>query len=290
MLDSEEYYHTYKEWLDFKDELIYSNRFFPKSNMRAKIKKLIVKCEDYIDEGNIFFRAREYTLNSVHEMSDLIAEEKRVKDIKNTMLRSLILAANKDDIWSIHIKDPISRSLIEKMEKTSEWGYSKDESGMPNREKAGLNRASPKYISYLYLANDVNTSLAEARAQIRQEFSVAQYKIIEPLRIVNFLKSIKLHKNTEEKSKEIILYNSIRQAFSAPSSTDEKDYIVSQYIAEYIKKLGFQGIAFGSSRRKGGINYTLFNDDACEFIKSELYIVKNIEITSEKFFPPRKNI
>lgn len=288
MSNREKYCHAYKEWLGFKEELIYSNRFFLESNMPAKIEKLIAKCEDYIAEGEILFRAREYTLNYTQKTPDLITEKEEIENSRNMMLEQLISAANKDDIWSLHMKDPMSLSLIEEMKKTSEWGYSQKDSGMPNREKAGLNRASPKYIAYLYLANDVNTSLAETRAQIRQKFSVAQYKITKPLRIVNFLKNPKYDETTKEE--EFVLYNSICQAFSAPSITDEKDYIISQYIAENIKKMKFQGIAFGSSRRKGGINYTLFNDDACEFIKSELYIVKNIEITSEKIFPPKKSV
>jgi hypothetical protein len=288
MSDYKEYYDTYKEWLDFQDDLIYSNRFFPKLDTLNKIKKLIVKCDDYIDEGEILFRAREYVINfSLNELG-LVTKEKMCEKLEKMMLRLLISTVNKEHIWSLYMKEPETISLLKKKEKTSEWGYSKEESGKPNREKAGLNRASPKYISYLYLASDVNTSLAEARAQTKQKFSVAQYKITKPLHIVNFTKFPEISKDKKDLERSFALYNNICQAFSAPSSSNEKDYIMSQYIAEYIKKLGFAGLSFDSSRRDGGINYTLFNDDACEFIKSELYVVKNIEIESERIFPTRK--
>jgi hypothetical protein len=49
--------------------------------------------------------------------------------------------------------------------------------------------------------------------------------------------------------------------------------------------LGFDGIAYGSSRNNDGTNYSLFNDDVCKFIRSEIYSVKGIEIKSKKVLP-----
>jgi len=76
------------------------------------------------------------------------------------------------------------------------------------------------------------------------------------------------------------------QAFSTPAHSTDKDYIMSQYIAEFIKASGYDGIVFNSSRNKRGTNYTLFDDSVCNFICSEIHKVDNISITSAKLLPP----
>jgi hypothetical protein len=191
------------------------------------------------------------------------------------------------------MKDKTSKSdmpnFLSKMynekESSSTWGYSKDESGMPPHEKAGLNRASPRYISYFYLAFDINTALAETKAVPKQIFSVAKYKTIKALKIVDLCKTDERFKEEDLTAEEWSLCLNICRAFSSPSLRNEKDYLISQYIAELIKTLGFEGIAFRSSRNRDGVNLTLFEDSACEFLGSELHEVTEIKVESKRLLP-----
>ena len=47
------------------------------------------------------------------------------------------------------------------------------------------------------------------------------------------------------------------------------DYLPTQYIADYIKGLGFDGLCYNSTLNKGGINYAIFNpgDFTCKSVR-----------------------
>ena len=91
--------------------------------------------------------------------------------------------------------------------------------------------------------------------------------------------------NEDFGSDNFFIYMNMNKAFSMPVYSDDKDYILSQYMAEYIKSLGYAGVVFSSSRNKSGFNYTLFDDTHCKFICSEIHKVENIMIESNSVFP-----
>ena len=280
---------SYQKWNAFENELIYSNRYFPNVDIFDDIKGIILRRKDTIVKGRTLFRAREYDLGNVYSINELdessyiIGED--CSKISKKLLYSVIIKAADTKFLPELMKNPVYAGIINEREEKSEWGFSKEESGKPDREKSLSNRANPKYISYLYLASDIDTALAETRAQIEQLFSVAQYETTKDLKIINLTHSFVEDKEIEEDFEIFTFYLNVHRAFSAPVYSNEKDYIVSQYIAEYIKKLGFEGIVFDSSRKKGGINYTLFDDAACKFLRSELHSVENIQIESKRQLP-----
>ena len=52
----------------------------------------------------------------------------------------------------------------------------------------------------------------------------------------------------------------------------------TQYIAEEIKNMGFDGLRFRSSLNKNGFNVVLFNPDDCVAVSSDLVEVKGIDL------------
>jgi hypothetical protein len=68
----------------------------------------------------------------------------------------------------------------------------------------------------------------------------------------------------------------IMDDFSKPSNADLKDYIPIQYIAEFVKPLGFDGIKFNSSLHWIGKNVTIFSYEKCSPIGSKLYKINDI--------------
>lgn len=290
--DYNDYYMNHnKKWINFKNELLYSNRFFTKSEISSEIlneiKNYAQRNAVTIDPGKILFRSREYEVNKAICAQDDF--NSMTEEQKQEIFVNMIISHAGTKTFNIIAKHPLIAKSLQEKSKSMEWGYSKKESGKPSSEKAGLNRASPRYISYLYLANDVNTALAETRAQIGQAFSIAKYLITKPLTITNlsfskFRRTHNYHKNTVD-VKDFILISNLHQAFSAPSISNEKDYILSQYIAEFIKNIGLDGIAYDSSRYNGGTNYALFNDSSCKFICSEIHAVKDIKIVSKRLLP-----
>ena len=142
-------------------------------------------------------------------------------------------------------------------------------------EKSVEGRANPRFISYLYVAREKYTAVAECKPYMGEKISIATYKVKIPLDIFD----ISTRRNCwEDATYADILNNFLSMKFSSPLRDGSKDYIATQYIAEYIKKLGFDGVCFSSSLHKGGKNITLYSDKKVEFEKSEVYEVKDIII------------
>jgi hypothetical protein len=66
-------------------------------------------------------------------------------------------------------------------------------------------------------------------------------------------------------------------SFALPvDNEDEIEYLPTQYLAEYIKKSGFDGIKYDSSLSEGGINVALFDQTKAEAISSRVYQVQSV--------------
>ena len=78
------------------------------------------------------------------------------------------------------------------------------------RGKGG--RANPKNISYLYIAEDLKTTMMEVRHNLTQKESVATIKILKPLRLFDFC-----YVDSEEKAGKSLDLSIISTAFSAPN-------------------------------------------------------------------------
>ena len=271
-------------WHDFENELIYRNRFFPKTDsLLCMIKELTPILESSFEEGFDWYRAREFNVNKYNPNDYDFLSEDEWENENNKFLDTLLFynaSMNSDNL------NTILKSKYEESTRSSVWGYSKKDSGIPPRDYAGVNRASPRYISYLYLADNIDTALAEVRAQVGQPISVAKYRLLKTLKIVDLCR---IHEVFNDKSSytELFLCIQINKAFSSPAISSDKDYLVSQYIAEFIKTLGYDGIAFDSARNFGGINLTLFDDSKCDFLGSEVHEVTSIKIKSKRILPPK---
>lgn len=140
----------------------------------------------------------------------------------------------------------------------------------PSPEIAKTGRANPEKISYLYLSQDIETSIKEIRPTIKSRISVATIEILKDFKLFDISE---LNQNIKE-------FEALNFGFSLPVS-NEIDYIPTQYISELLKNIGFDGIQFNSSLNKNKKNITLFNYENnvnIQFIKSELYFINDINI------------
>lgn len=164
------------------------------------------------------------------------------------------------------------------------------EMGKPPVDKSTAGRANPKGISYLYVSNDEETTLYETRASLYDYVTIAEFKINEDINVLNLRDTSKIspflldedfigeylnHKNYLSKL-EKELSKPIRRQDS------ELDYLPTQYLCEFIKSIGFDGVEFRSSLNPQGYNVAIFNDRAFECIKTTLHEVTSIKFTSEK--------
>ena len=126
------------------------------------------------------------------------------------------------------------------------FGYGKEDSFVPPPEVTRDLRANYRYIPYLYCANHPYTALIEVRPRLGANVSLATINVNEDLTLLDFtLKEIP-KRITDAK---LNLFADLSMLFSKPVASDDDvlDYIPTQYVAEFAKNLGYDGIVFRSS-------------------------------------------
>lgn len=153
----------------------------------------------------------------------------------------------------------------------------------PQKDRSREGRANPKGITYLYLATNRDTALAEVRPWVGSLVSVGQFKMLREVRLVNCTTDGKGHRvyvgrEPSPSEREESVWTDIDRAFAEPlnPSDDFADYVPTQIIAELFKANAFDGVAYRSSLGPGH-NVTLFDPDAAELINCFLFEVKGLK-------------
>lgn len=296
------FYKTYKQWEDFEKEIKYNNRYFPKSELLDEIRRVqdYAVCE--IKKGDIFYRARRYNVpyEYCREESEQIAHfmMKHYPDLEKT--DSLLNVSNTSDMFALLTALSLSevdiQPLLDELKKIigkdkQFWGYSKEESDAPPKDKTLAGRANPRNISYLYVAEDIKTAMMEVRPNVSQDVSIATVKISKSLRLFDFC-----YVDPEDEMGKSFALSIISSRFSAPNFGGEDNYYATQYLCEFIKELGFDGIRFYSSLSEGGKNIVLFDtnrhmDTDCknyEIIESKVYSVTKLDLDYQLTWPAKQ--
>lgn len=160
----------------------------------------------------------------------------------------------------------------------------------PLQDSASEGRANPKGIPYLYLSTHMNTAMAEVRPWIGSYISLAQFKLLKGVRLINCTSedegTFLYFKEPAPEKRELAVWKDIDKAFSRPITSNETtaDYVPTQIIAELFNNNGFDGIAYQSSLGEGH-NITLFDLDAADLINCTLYEAKKVSFD----FTPMNN-
>jgi hypothetical protein len=200
-------------WEEFKNELMYENRFFPAQKM----------------------------------------EEDLLKDL----LTHLVI-------------NPIKVSTLwfrARMQRASE-PFSIDQMGAPPKELSSQGRANPAGIPYLYLASTYETAVSEIRPHTGEFVSVADYQFQDVLEIIDLRdprSTVSPFLLSDEKKiaslrGDIGFLVQLGKELTRPVLPHAAaiDYIPSQYLCEFIKKCGYQGVIYKSSVGHG-TNLALFD-------------------------------
>ena len=151
---------------------------------------------------------------------------------------------------------------------TSDFPYPIAEMGAPPTRLASHGRANPVGIPYLYLGSLPETAAAEVRPHTGEIACVADFKVPQPLLAVDL-------RNPRESVSPFVLADAgaigqLRADIPFLERLGEEltrpvlprsaaiDYIPSQYLCEFIKKSGYDGVVYRSSV-SDGMNLALFN-------------------------------
>ena len=170
---------------------------------------------------------------------------------------------------------------------TSKKYLTKNGMGCPPSKLTPSGRANPQGIPYLYLCLDENTTYYEVRALYLDKLTIGQFKVRKDLRILDFATKMSLYyaynNSTSALSDEIAkqkILHLISKDLSKPLRRfdTELEYVPTQYVCEYCKLNGVDGIRFNSSLHIGGVNVVLFDSNNAECVKVISREIKNVTI------------
>lgn len=163
------------------------------------------------------------------------------------------------------------------------YGYDEKNSFIvTDPDRIGSGRANASYIPVLYVAESEYTAIAEVRPVNDSFVSVANIISLENLIIYDVVFD-------GLKSEELDQFKlSLYFAFSTVVA-NHREYILTQYISEYINELGFDGLRFRSSVDKKGFNLAIFTPHKCQAIASKIHQVREVKYIQECIYPPQRN-
>jgi hypothetical protein len=160
----------------------------------------------------------------------------------------------------------------------------------PPEKKTKSGRANPAGISYLYTASTLDTAIAEVRPHPGDIVAAACFIISEPLRLLSLRSPRGAHSPFMEEDVLALRYEieflcHLGNELSKPVLPRDADfeYIPTQYLCEFIKSCGDDGVVFNSSVHDNGFNITLFDDIKITEGTISYYKVKSLKYDNEPY-------
>lgn len=152
--------------------------------------------------------------------------------------------------------------------RNGEVNYEIKDMGPPPNRLASHGRANPPGIPYLYVGSQPDTAASEIRPHTGEVACVAEFSIKQPLRAVDLRNPRKLVSPfllgdagaIGQLRADIQFLERLGDELTRPVLPQGAaiDYVPSQYLCEFIKKSGYDGVIYRSSV-SDGMNLALFN-------------------------------
>lgn len=280
----------------------FSNKVFTKKLIDCNcIKKLITEIiqDDIVDyqivlDNPVRLKYRNSDVEEVIIKPLALSWDKFCDEIKSVNRFHFVNALDLEKLKSLfkHFEKqiPKGRKFYRARISNSIKGYPIEEMGNPPKHLAKSGRANPHGISYLYLSNDITTTLFEARASLFDYVSIGTFRLEDNIKIVNLSRqTYDVFRLAElESLEEVMIHGSfidkLEQELSKPrrKNDSELDYLPTQYLSELIKSMGFDGIEFKSSLYSDGYNLAVFYPQKFKCLDVNMYDIDNIKLDYTK--------
>lgn len=169
-------------------------------------------------------------------------------------------------------------------------GLKPENMGAPPIHLTSAGRANSQGIRCLYLASDLETTIHEIRARDLDYVSVGKFKATKDLKIVDLANLDKISPfnigvfDIEWFAINMAILKKISKEIAKPLRRQDSDldYLPSQYIADYIKSLGYDGISYRSTLHKEGVNYAIFDPKKFECSSVQLVYIDSLQYVIEE--------
>jgi hypothetical protein len=160
--------------------------------------------------------------------------------------------------------------------------------GKPPTEKAIEGRANPQGISYLYLASNSDTAIAEKRSQLKDAITVGEFRVNDEIIVIDLRNPqigtpFKWGDNLEFVLKIQGFLKLLGFILSKPVDRNKTqlEYLPTQYLCEFIKDQDFHGVLYNSFLGDG-YNIVLFDETKVDCVSTKLYEITSIKTESKE--------
>lgn len=218
-----------KLWNELRDELRYTNRFFPSTNL------------DYNALAKLF--------------------------------GSLLFRVSEDSDWY--------RARIQPEGET----FDEDDMGAPPAKLSSFGRANPAGIPYLYLASDPITAISEVRPHTGEQAAVAKFNFSKQLTVIdlcdprNTISPFMFLDNLIAIREDVFFLAQLGLELSQPVLPNFAaiDYTPTQFLCEFIKKSGYDGVMYKSCIGDG-TNLAVFNPENRVFSEITTHTIEKVTV------------
>lgn len=188
--------------------------------------------------------------------------------------------------------DEVPRLWYRARIQTGETPFAMDEMGTPPKRIASHGRANPAGIPYLYLGSTQTAAISEIRPHTGEIASVADFRTADNLKLVDLRNPRKMVSpflledaaDIARMRSDLPFLERLGDELTMPVVPQAAaiDYTPSQYLCEFIKKCGYDGVIYRSSVG-GGINLALFDPARAESGTVNRYRVARVSVEVEPF-------
>lgn len=140
--------------------------------------------------------------------------------------------------------------------------------GAPPVMSATAGRTNSEGIQCLYLASDEETTFHEVRARENDHVSIGEFYQVKDMKVVDLSLFDKIETfpipdfDMTWFAINIDIIRKIGNEVAMPMRRFDStlDYVPTQYICDYVKHLGYDGIRYKSTLVEDGINYAIFDE------------------------------
>lgn len=229
----------------------------------------------HIEDSSKTFESWLLFIDEIKSKNRFFPQTKLYKDIFSQSLNSV--ESESSSFFSLveTLKIKFQPGLHYYRGRTNEEKLTIDKMGMPPPHMASGGRANPVGIPYLYLAENIETCVAEIRPSNGCKINIAKYNLIKEINLLDLSEPRRKASFMVLEENEIGLslkFIDLLEKFSLELSTPilpyngHLDYIPTQFICEFFKTIcKYDGIIFNSSFGHGK-NIVLFSEN---FVQGE---------------------
>jgi hypothetical protein len=250
----------------------------------AKAKDLLA---EILEDGDIV--RRPFMPSSSYHSEGLLRWETLREELKHQNRWFLATSLDEDrlaDLLTLLLVEDLPTTWYRARIRSSDVNFPIGEMGAPPKRVASHGRANPAGIPYLYLGSKPETAAAEIRPHTGEVACVADFEI-PSIRAVDLRDprkhvspfSVQQASAIGQLRADLPLLERLGEELTRPvlPSSAAIDYIPSQYLCEFIKKSGFDGVVYRSSV-SDGINLALFDPEKAKGGAVKLYNVSKVSV------------